>query len=309
MDSDDLPAHATIGERKPSWLRKPLVHGDSAVHRAVKGLRLHTVCEEARCPNRHECWGARRTATFLLLGNRCTRNCRFCSVAPGRPLAPDPEEPARVADAVVRLGLSYAVVTMSTRDDLPDGGAAHMADTVRAIRRRLPTCRVEVLPSDFAGRHEAVETLAAAAPEVFGHNLETVRRLTPEVRPAADYERSLNVLRMARRFAPESAVKSAMMVGLGETWDEILAAMDDLRTAGVDLLAIGQYLRPTRAQTPVRRCWSPDEFAAMRGEALLRGFVACEAGPWVRSSYRADAMFETWRQTQRGGTKTTVESA
>ncbi len=290
-------AQPTMGP-KPAWLRKALIHGDSEVRRTIRRLGLHTVCEEARCPNRHECWGAEKTATFLVLGDRCTRNCRFCNVAAGKPLAPDPDEPARVAEAIQALNLSYVVITMSTRDDLADGGAAHMADVVRAIRRGVPHCRVEVLPSDFGGRRESVVALAAVAPEVYGHNIETVRRMTALIRSAADYERSLMVLRWARENAPNAATKSAMMVGLGETWQEVLETMDDLRQVGVDLLVIGQYLRPTRLQVPVQRYWTPDEFARLREEALGRGFVACEAGPWVRSSYRADGMYEVWRNAR-----------
>ena len=276
---------------KPAWLRKPLVHGDSAVRRTVRGRRLHTVCEEARCPNRHECWGRGRTATFMVLGDRCTRNCRFCNVAPGRPAAPDPGEPGQVAEAVAALGVNYAVVTMVTRDDLADGGAGILAETVRAIRRRNPGCRVEVLPSDFGGEAAAIATLVAAAPDVYGHHLETVRRLTPVARSGSTYDRSLDVLRRVRALRPGMVTKSALMLGLGETFAEVCEALDDLRAAGVDVLAVGQYLQPTRAHLPVRRYWTPDEFAALRAEALRRGFAHCEAGPWVRSSYRADAMY------------------
>lgn len=276
---------------KPLWLRKPLIVGAGPVTTAVRGLRLHTVCEEARCPNRRECWEGAHTATFMILGGRCTRHCRFCSVNPGRPAPPDPGEPERVAEAVAALGISYAVVTMVTRDDLPDGGAVAMAATVRAIRQRSPGCRVEVLPSDFGGDRDAIATLVAAAPEVYGHNLETVRRLSPVVRSGACYERSLSVLRTVRELAPRQVTKSALMLGLGETFEEICEAMDDLRRAEVDVLALGQYLQPTREQLPVQRFWTPAEFAALRAEALRRGFAACEAGPWVRSSYRADALY------------------
>ena len=276
---------------KPEWLRKPLVHGDSPVRRVVKGLRLHTVCEEARCPNRHECWGAGRTATFMILGGTCTRRCGFCSVATGRPCAADPAEPERVAEAVAAMELSFAVVTMVTRDDLGDGGAGALAETVRTIRSRVPGCRVEVLPSDLGGVRANLEALMAATPDVLGHNLETVRRLTPRVRSGASYDRSLEFLRRAREIAPRGVTKSAMMVGLGETLDDLKGAMDDLRAADVDVLAIGQYLQPTRMNLPVQRYWTPDEFAVLREEALRRGFAHCEAGPWVRSSYKADAMY------------------
>ncbi len=278
---------------KPPWLRKPLVVSDGPVARTLRQGRLHTVCEEARCPNRRECWQGERTATFMILGDRCTRNCRFCSVPAGRPAQPDPTEPERVAEAVAALGLRYVVITMVARDDLPDGGAAAMAETVRAIRHKTSDCRVEVLPSDFGGERTAIETLVAARPVVFGLNLETVRRLTPFARSGSTYERSLSALRVVRELAPELPTKSALMVGLGESHDEVCAAMDDLRAAGTELLAIGQYLQPTRAQLPVQRYWTPAEFAALRAEALRRGFAACEAGPWVRSSYKADAMYAT----------------
>jgi lipoic acid synthetase len=276
---------------KPEWLRKPLVHGDSPVRRVVKGLRLHTVCEEARCPNRHECWGAGRTATFMILGETCTRRCGFCSVATGRPAAADPAEPDRVAEAVAAMELTFAVITMVTRDDLDDGGATALARTVTAVRSRVPGCRVEVLPSDLGGDRSNLEVLMAARPEVLGHNLETVRRLTDRVRSGANHDRSLEFLRRAREISPAGVTKSAMMVGLGETFEEVCGAMDELRAVDVDVLAIGQYLQPTRAHLPVQRYWHPDEFAALRDEALRRGFAHCEAGPWVRSSYKADAMY------------------
>ncbi len=285
---------------KPRWLRKPLVVGEGPVARTVRGLRLHTVCEEARCPNRRECWEHSKTATFMILGDRCTRNCRFCSVETGRPAPPDPAEPERVAQAVAELGIAFAVVTMVTRDDLPDGGAGAMAETVRAIRRRAPGCRVEVLPSDFGGNRDAIAALVAAAPEVYGHNIETVRRLTPAARSGSTYERSLAVLRTVRGLAPAMVTKSAMMLGLGETFEDVTAAMDDLRAADVDVLAIGQYLQPTRAQLPVQRYWTPAEFEALRAEALRRGFAHCEAGPWVRSSYKADVMFAAARARRIG---------
>lgn len=288
-DSPRNPAPRPSG--KPDWLRKPLVHGDSPVRRAVKGLRLHTVCEEARCPNRHECWGSGHTATFMILGEVCTRGCGFCNVATGRPGPTDPGEPRRVAEAVGLMGLRFAVITMVTRDDLPDGGAGAMAETVRAIRERQPGCRVEVLPSDFDGNSEALDILLAAGPEVVGHNLETVRRLTPSVRARAEYDRSLEFLRRAHERRPDLVIKSALMVGLGETRAEVLQAMDDLRGAHTDVLAIGQYLQPGRKHLPVQRYWTPEEFESLRREALARGFAHCESGPWVRSSYRADVMY------------------
>ncbi|MBU4460099.1 MAG: lipoyl synthase, partial [Verrucomicrobia bacterium] len=236
---------------KPEWLRKPLVHGDSPVRRVVKGLRLHTVCEEARCPNRHECWGAGRTATFMILGETCTRRCGFCSVATGRPAAADPAEPDRVAEAVAAMELTFAVITMVTRDDLDDGGAEALARTVTAVRARVPGCRIEVLPSDLGGDRSNLEILMAARPDVLGHNLETVRRLTDRVRSGADHDRSLEFLRRAREISPAGVTKSAMMVGLGETFEEVCGAMDELRGVDVDVLAVGQYLQPTRTHLPV----------------------------------------------------------
>lgn len=287
------------GRGKPPWLRKPLVHGASDVSRIVRGHRLHTVCEEARCPNRHECWAHGRTATFMILGDTCTRRCGFCSVRTGRPAPPDPAEPGRVAGAVAEMKLAFAVITMVTRDDLEDGGAAQMAATVEAIRRHSPDCRVEVLPSDFGGRFESTDVLADVRSEVYGHNVETVRRLTPHVRSGSTYERSLAVLRHVRERHPAMVTKSAMMLGLGETFDDVCATMDDLRMAGVDVLAIGQYLQPTRGHLPVQRYWEPAEFDALRAAAAERGFAHCEAGPWVRSSYRADTMYEAALASRR----------
>ncbi len=286
---------------KPSWLRKPLVHGDSAVRRTVAATRLHTVCEEARCPNRHECWGREGTATFLILGDLCTRGCTFCGIRRGRPAAPDPAEPRRVAEAAAAMGLRFVVVTMVTRDDLADGGASQMARTVQTIRAIVPGCGVEVLPSDFGGSESALETLAAVAPEVFGHNIETVRRLTPAVRRGADYDRSLAVLRAYRRLEPRAVIKSAMMVGLGETAEEVARTMDDLLAAGVEVLMIGQYLQPTRQRAPVERYWTPEEFVGLRSDALRRGFRHCEAGPWVRSSYRAESVYRRVLAARAGG--------
>ncbi len=227
----------------------------------------------------------------MILGDTCTRRCGFCSVATGRPAAPDPAEPERVAEAVAAMELTFAVITMVTRDDLEDGGADAMARTVRAVRSRVPGCKVEVLPSDLGGDRANLAILMAAAPDVTGHNLETVRGLTPRVRSGASYDRSIEFLRRAREIAPAGVTKSAMMLGLGETVDDVCGAMDDLRAVDVDVLAIGQYLQPTRANLTVQRYWTPEEFAEIKAEALRRGFVHCEAGPWVRSSYKADAMY------------------
>lgn len=261
------------------------------MRRAIRAARLHTVCEEARCPNRHECWTDDRTATFLILGDRCTRGCAFCAVSRGRPAPADSDEPRRVADAAAAMGLRFVVVTMVTRDDLPDGGAGAMVATVCAIRERSPDCGVEVLSSDFRGSMAALETVAAVRPEVFGHNIETVRRLTPRVRTGAGYDRSLAVLRQYRRMDKKAVLKSALLVGMGESRDEIAATMADLREAGVEALAIGQYLQPARGHWPVARFYTPAEFDELKEQALRLGFAHCEAGPWVRSSYRAEAMY------------------
>jgi lipoic acid synthetase len=252
----------------------------------VRELGLHTVCQEARCPNIGECWG-HRTATFMLLGDRCTRNCGFCAVAHGRPLAVDPEEPGRVAAAVARLGLQHVVVTSVDRDDLPDGGAAHFAATARAVRAAVPACRVEVLVPDFKGRLESAGEVAGAPIDVFNHNLETVPRLYKRARAGAGYERSLAILARARTERPALVTKSGLMLGLGEEEDELLRVFDDLRSVGCDVLTLGQYLRPSADQLPVERYVPPEEFAALRARALTLGFRHVEAGPLVRSSYHA----------------------
>jgi lipoic acid synthetase len=252
----------------------------------VRELGLHTVCQEARCPNIGECWG-HRTATFMLLGDTCTRNCGFCAVTHGRPLVVDPEEPGRVASAVARLGLRHVVVTSVDRDDLPDGGAAHFAATARAIRHLLPACRVEVLVPDFKGRLESAAEVASAPIDVFNHNLETVPRLYKRVRAGAGYERSLAVLARAGSVRPDLVTKSGLMLGLGETEDELLCVFRDLRGVGCDILTLGQYLRPSTDQLPVERYVPPEEFASLRERALALGFRHVEAGPLVRSSYHA----------------------
>jgi lipoic acid synthetase len=278
-----------VRSRKPSWLKVRLPTGAeyARVRATLRELDLATVCEEARCPNLGECWG-QGTATFMLLGRVCTRACRFCAVATGRPGAPDPEEPTRVAEAAARLALRHVVVTSVARDDLPDGGAAQFAATVAAVRRRCPDATVEVLIPDFGGDPEALRRVLAAAPDVLNHNVETCRRLTPRVRARARYDRTLELLARARAWGPSGMrVKSGFMVGLGESWQECLELMDDLRQAGVELLTVGQYLRPTAAHLPVARYYSPEEFAALRREAEARGFRHCAAGPLVRSSYRA----------------------
>jgi lipoic acid synthetase len=277
---------------KPDWVL-PTKRDPSAgaeVHRLLRGLGLATVCESARCPNRGECFGA-GTATFLILGGVCTRGCGFCAIPDGVPAPPDPAEPGAVAEAVRRLGLAYAVVTSVTRDDLPDGGAAQFAATIRAIRAACPSARVEVLVPDFAGASGALETVLAAGPAVLNHNLETVPRLYPRVRPGAACGRSLGLLRRSRELAPRVPTKSGLMVGLGEAFDEVVAAMRELAGAGVAALTVGQYLQPGRLSLPVERYWPPEEFAALAAAGRAAGIARVVAGPLVRSSHRARELF------------------
>ena len=282
----------TSYRRKPPWLRTRPVASEAfgEVRRLMRANRLTTVCEEARCPNIHECWGVHRTATFMILGSVCTRRCRFCSVDTGLPTELDLAEPERVADAVVKMRLRHVVVTMVTRDDLGDGGAAVCAATVAAIRA-VSRCSVELLTSDLGGSREAVAAVVAAAPDVLSHNVETVPRLTRLVRSNSTYERSLGFLKTARGMGPDLLIKSSLMVGLGETPDEVLDTMRDLRAAGVQIVNIGQYLQPTSQQQSVVRYWHPDEFAELRKAARAMGFMHCEAGPFVRSSYHAGDQF------------------
>ncbi len=278
--------------RKPPWLRRGLAGGSGCgrTQRAVEELGLHTVCREARCPNRLECYG-RGTATFLLLGPSCTRRCAFCAVDKSPALPPDAGEPERVAEACGRLGVAFCVLTMVTRDDLADGGAGHVARTVRLLQRRRPGTGVEVLVSDFAGDRAAVATVLDAGPQVFNHNLETVARLYQRVRPQADYRRSLEVLRLARRADPGVVTKSGLMLGLGETRAEVLKAMADLRRAGCRVLTMGQYLAPSPEHHPVERYVHPEEFDDYGRQALDLGFAAVASAPLVRSSYNAQAMY------------------
>lgn len=273
---------------RPEWLRVTAPGGVNYrdLKRLVSSHHLHTVCESARCPNIGECW-ERRTATFMILGNTCTRNCAFCAVPTGRPTEYDTEEPERVAAAVVRLGLRHAVITSVTRDDLADGGAAIFAATIQAIRRQAPKCSVEVLIPDFMGSREALQEVMDARPTILNHNLETVASLQRSVRPQADYQRSLAVLRMAREMAPDALTKSGIMLGLGEEWDEILETMADLRAVECSILTLGQYLRPSLEHLPIRRYYEPEEFATLREKGLAMGFTHVEAAPLVRSSYHA----------------------
>jgi len=252
----------------------------------VKALGLHTVCEEARCPNIAECWG-HRTATFMLLGDTCTRNCSFCAVRHGRPLMVDADEPRRVAEAVAKLGLRHVVVTSVNRDDLPDGGAGHFAATARLIKEIVPETRVEVLIPDFQGDASAVRTVVDSPIDILNHNIETVPRLYKRVRPGARYGRSLDILAEGRRARADCLTKAGLMLGLGETREEIIRVFRDLRDVDCDILTLGQYLRPSAEHLPVERYVTPDEFAALRDDAVLAGFRHVESGPLVRSSYHA----------------------
>lgn len=280
--------HGKHAGRMPDWMRRPLsAPGRSAeVEGMLDELHLATVCRSAKCPNRGECY-ASGTATFMVLGTECTRNCRFCAVETSRPLLPDPDEPAHVAEAAARMGLRHVVLTMVTRDDLPDGGAGHVVATIEALRERLPETAVEVLVSDFGGDASAIDAVALARPDVFNHNVETVPRLYRTVRPQADYARSLRVLARAREAAPGVPTKSGLMVGLGETPDEVEAVMRDLRAAGVDIVTIGQYLRPSAAHLEVTEFVTPERFAAYARTAMRLGFSGVASAPFVRSSYHA----------------------
>jgi len=272
--------------RRPPWLKVRLGRGTAMkVRRLLADSRLHTVCQSAACPNIGECFEG-GTATFLIMGDTCTRGCRFCNIAGGKPEPLDPGEPERLAEAVRRLGLKYAVVTSVTRDDVPDGGAGHFAATITAIRRAVPGCRVEVLIPDFGGDAGALQTVVDAAPDVLNHNVETVPRLYPLVRPGADFGRSIELLRRASEVGATS--KSGLMVGLGEKRDEIEETIEAIRGAGVGMLTIGQYLQPTRQHLPVDRYYHPDEFSSLGEFARGLGFSAVESGPLVRSSYHAE---------------------
>jgi len=287
--SGEAPAFTTGG--KPRWLRAPMASGAGfdAVRRIVKDHRLATVCEEAKCPNIGECWNA-GTATIMLMGAVCTRACRFCAVDTGNPREwLDLEEPANVARSVELMRLKYIVLTSVNRDDLADGGAAHYAACVQAIKARTPDVAVEALTPDFQGVPGDVEKVVDSGLEVFAQNIETVRRLTHPVRdPRASYDQTLAVLAHAKRHRAEVLTKTSLMLGLGETDAEILETMDDLRAISVDILTLGQYLRPTRNHLPVERFVTPEDFDRYRGEALKRGFLECVSGPLVRSSYRAE---------------------
>lgn len=277
---------------KPPWLRRRLPSGPQyeRIRSLIKNQCLSTVCQEAMCPNQFECFG-QGTATFMLLGDRCSRNCRFCAVGHGPQSPPDPDEPARVAEAVETMGLSYCVLTSVTRDDLADGGAGHFAAAIRAIRERNPHTLIEVLIPDFQGNHQALQTVVEARPEVLNHNLETVVRLYPTVRPQADYQQSLAVLQRAKTMASSMVTKCGIMVGLGETEVELGQLFADLTRAGCDILTIGQYLQPSRAHLEVVRYLPPWEFALLEQQALAMGLKAVASAPFVRSSYQAEALY------------------
>jgi len=277
---------------KPAWIRvkAPVSPGYFATQKIMRDNGLHTVCEEAGCPNIGECW-EKRHATFMIMGDTCTRACAFCNVKTGLPVALDPDEPARVADATAKLGLAHIVVTSVDRDDLADGGARHFADTIRAIRARCPQTTVEVLTPDFLRKDGAAEIVVAAKPDVFNHNLETVPSLYLTVRPGARYFQSLRLLQRVKELDPASFTKSGIMVGLGEARNEVLQVMDDLRSADVDFLTIGQYLQPSRKHHEVKRFVPPDEFKALESIAYSKGFLMVAASPLTRSSHHAGKDF------------------
>ncbi|UNK17752.1 lipoyl synthase [Paenibacillus sp. N3/727] len=273
---------------KPDWIKIKLTTGDNynEIKSMMRSKTLHTVCEEARCPNIYECW-ANRTATFMILGDICTRACRFCAVNTGLPTELDLQEPERVAEAAEKMNLRHCVVTSVARDDLKDGGAYIFAETVKAIRKRLPLCSVEVLIPDFMGSAESLQIVMDVKPDILNHNIETVERMSDRVRAKAKYERSLQLLKNAKQMQPDIPTKSSIMLGVGEEWHEILQAMDDLRAVDCDIMTIGQYLQPSPKHLNVEKYYTPEEFALLKEEGLKRGFSHVESGPLVRSSYHA----------------------
>jgi lipoyl synthase len=279
--------------RKPSWLKVKAPGGPNyvALKQMMRDLQLHTVCEEAHCPNIGECW-EHQAATFMILGDVCTRNCAYCAVAHGTPAPPDSGEPERLADAVAQMGLKHVVITSVDRDDLPNGGAEVFASCIEEIRRRLPQTSVEVLIPDFKGNPEALRIIVAARPDILNHNLETIARLYRIARPGGRYPRALELLERAKEMNPELLTKSGLICGLGEDWDELLAAMRDLRGARVDILTVGQYLRPSDQHLPIARWYTPEEFAELKRYGMSLGFRHVESGPLVRSSYHA------WEQVE-----------
>jgi len=287
--------------RLPSWFKVQARTGPDYldIKQTMERLKLHTICEEARCPNVWECWNA-RTATFLILGDICTRRCHYCSVTTGRPMALDREEPLRVAQAVQALGLRHAVITSVNRDELEDGGAAIFAETINHIKRLIPTCTIEVLIPDFEGNEAALATVTAEKPDILNHNIETVRRLFPAIRPQGKYHRSIELLQKAKRMGMRT--KSGLMLGMGETMDEIREVMRDLRVAECDIMTIGQYLQPTKDHLPVARFYDPSEFALLKAEGMALGFTHVESGPLVRSSYHADQQVASAPEGRSGST-------
>ncbi len=292
--ADSLPR-----QPKPDWLkvRAPGSENYLRLKGIMRDLGLHTVCEEANCPNIGECWH-HGTATFMILGSTCTRSCGYCNVTHGRPNAPDPHEPAKVAHAIHAMALDYVVVTSVDRDDLDDCGAGHFASTIREIRDRSPQCRIEVLIPDFKGEREPLTTVLDAKPDVLNHNIETVPRLYRTTRPGGRYDRALELIDRSRHYAPDIPTKSGLMVGLGEEWDEVLGTLRDLRSAGCRIVTIGQYLRPSLANVPMSRYYTPSEFAALKAYGLELGFGHVESGPLVRSSYHAHEQTEAYESRQ-----------
>jgi len=286
-DNNAVPTEIDQPKRKPTWLRVKLPTGENylKVRQAVDSNKLHTICQSGNCPNMGECWGA-GTATFMILGNICTRSCRFCAVATGRPLAVDIKEPERVAEAILLMKVKHCVITSVDRDDLTDGGAGIWAETVKAVREKSPTTTLETLIPDFKGEKELVDRIIEVHPEVVSHNLETVRRLTKLLRVQAKYDRSLEVLDMLKKGGMKT--KSGIMLGIGETKEEVIETMDDLRKVGCDIMTIGQYLQPTPEHLAVQEFIHPDVFAEYREIALSKGFKFVESGPLVRSSYHAE---------------------
>lgn len=281
-------------QAKPPWIRMKIPSGEnfSKIKKMVDGLQLATVCQEAKCPNLGECWGETGTATFMIMGDICTRGCRFCHVQSGHPKPLDPLEPSKVARAVAHLGLKYAVITSVDRDDLPDQGAGHFAATVVAVRQRCPSTQIEVLTPDFQGERNHLRSITEARPDVFGHNIETVQRITPLVRDRrASYRQSLEVLKVVKELDPAVITKSSIMVGLGETEEEILETLRDLRSVGCEVVTLGQYLRPSSWHLPVVRFLEPAEFKEWEEKARQLGFLFVASGPMVRSSYRASELF------------------
>ncbi|OMF08428.1 lipoyl synthase [Paenibacillus sp. FSL H7-0331] len=288
---------STPVERKPDWLKIKLTTGENfkELKNMMRDKTLHTVCEEAKCPNIHECW-ANRTATFMILGDICTRACRFCAVNSGLPTELDLQEPERVAEASEQMGLKHVVVTSVARDDLADGGSSIFAATIRAIRKRLPMCGVEVLIPDFLGNEESLRTVLAAKPDILNHNIETVERLSDKVRSKAKYSRTLELLARSKKIAPEIPTKASIMLGLGEEWSEILQTMDDLRAVGCNIMTIGQYLQPSVKHLKVKKYYTPEQFAELKIEGMKRGFSHVESGPLVRSSYHAHEQVKSAQQ-------------